>query len=104
MLLLADHVAEFVERLLHVVVAGLAGLGELQALQHLLQLVEQLLGGGLVAGARQPLQAVDHVVEVLLAHHPGVGIERPGRACDCAKLSASCAEIIQRRARSCVAS
>src|ERR1700733_3647798 len=34
LLLLADHVAEFVQRLLHVI-AGLAGLGELQALQHL---------------------------------------------------------------------
>src|SRR5579871_411759 len=60
LLLLADHVAEFVERLLHVVFAGLAGLRQLEALQHLLQLIEQLLCRILVAGARQPLQPVDH--------------------------------------------
>jgi len=40
LLLLADHVAEFVQRLLHVAVAGLAGLGHLQVFQHLLQLLE----------------------------------------------------------------
>jgi hypothetical protein len=36
--LFADHVAEFVQRLLHVAVAGLAGLRHLQVFQHLLQL------------------------------------------------------------------
>ncbi len=78
LLLLADHVAEFVERLLHVAFAGLPRLRHLQAFQHLLELLEQLLGGVLVAGARQTLHAVDHVVEILLAQHLGVGIERPG--------------------------
>ncbi len=101
LLLLADHVAEFVQRLLHVVVAGLAGLRHLQVFQHLLQLLEQLLGGILVAGARQPLHALDHVVEVLLAQHPGIGIERP-RQClrIVAQLLGELAhEIIQRRAQ-----
>src|SRR5437016_1815638 len=50
LLLLADHVAKFVQRLLHVVVA-LAGLRHLQVFQHLLQLLQQLLGRFLVAGA-----------------------------------------------------
>src|SRR5580704_11042524 len=36
-----------------------------------------LPGAVLVAGARQPLHALDHVVEFLLAQRPGVGIERP---------------------------
>ncbi len=49
LLLLADHVVELVERLLHVVVAALAGLRHLQVLQHLLQLIEQLAGALLVA-------------------------------------------------------
>ena len=79
MLLLADHVAEFVQRLLHVAVAGLARLRHLQVFQHLLQLFEQRLGGVLVAGARQPLHPLDHGVEVLLPHHPGVGVERAGQ-------------------------
>ena len=101
LLLLADHVAEFVQRLLHVAVAGLAGLRHLQVFQHLLQLLEQLLGGILVAGARQPLHALDHVVEVLLAHHPGVGIERPRqRLRIVAQLLGELAhEIVQRRAQ-----
>src|SRR3984957_15962720 len=50
LLLLADHVAEFVQRLFHVAVAGLSGLRHLQVFQHFLQLFEQLLGGFLVAG------------------------------------------------------
>ena len=101
LLLLADHVAELVQRLLHVVIAGLAGLGELQALQHLLQLIEQLLRRVLVAGARQPLQAVEHVVEVLLTHDLGVGIERPGQGLRIvAKLLGQLAhEVIERRAQ-----
>ena len=40
LLLLADHVAEFVQRLLHLVVAALAGLRHLQVLQHLLELLQ----------------------------------------------------------------
>ena len=79
LLLLANHVAEFVERLLHVVVAVLAGPRHLQVFQHLLELFEQLFGGILVAGARQPLHAIQHVLQVLLAEHPGVGIELPGQ-------------------------
>ena len=76
LLLLADHVAEFVQRLLHVVVAALTGLRHLQVFQHLLQLFQQLPGGILVAGARQPLQPVEHALEILLAQHFRVGIER----------------------------
>jgi len=76
LLLLADHVAKLVQSLFHVSVAGLPGLRHLEILQHLLELLEQLLGGFLIAGARQPLHALDHVVEVLLTHHPRVRIER----------------------------
>src|SRR5258708_9520113 len=57
LLLLADHVAKFVERLLHVAV-GLSGLRHLKIFQHLLQLLEQLPGGVLVARARQALHAL----------------------------------------------
>ena len=49
LLLLADHVAEFVQRLLHVV-ATLAGLRHLQVFKHLLQLFQELLRRVLVAG------------------------------------------------------
>ena len=101
LLLLADHVAELVQRLLHVAIAGLAGLRHLQVFQHLLQLLEQLPGGVLVAGARQPLHALDHVVEVLLAHHLGVGIERPRQLLRIvAQLLGKLAhELVQRRAQ-----
>ena len=81
LLLLADHVAELVERRLHVVVvvALLAARPRhLQVLQHLLQLLEHLLGGVLGAGARQPLHAVEHALQILraqVAH--AVRIERP---------------------------
>ena len=57
----------------------MTGLRHLQVLEHLLELLEQLLGGLLVAGARQPLHPLDHVVEILLAHYPGVGVERPSQ-------------------------
>src|ERR1700721_2662442 len=53
LLLLADHVAEVIQRLLHVAVAGLARLRHLQVFQHLLQLIEQLFGRILAAGAGQ---------------------------------------------------
>ena len=76
LLLLADDIAEFIHRLVHVIVAGLTGLRHLQIFQHRLELVEQLLGGILVARARQPFHALDHVVEILLTHDLGVGIER----------------------------
>ena len=101
LLLLADHVAELVQRLLHVAVAGLARLRHLQVFQHLLQLLEQLLGGILVAGTRQALHALDHVVEVLLPHHLGVGIERPRQCLGIVALlfGKLTQEIIQRRAQ-----
>ncbi len=101
LLLLADHVAEFVQRLLHVVAAGLAGLRHLQIFQHLLQLLEQLLGRILVAGTRQALHAVDHVLEVLLAQYLGIGIERPRQLLGIVALlfGELADEIIQRRAQ-----
>src|SRR4030088_1058399 len=40
LLLLADHIAKLVQRLLHVLVAGLTGLRHLQIFQHLLQLLK----------------------------------------------------------------
>ncbi len=100
LLLLADHVAKLVQRLIHLAVAALAGLRHLQVFQHLLHLFEQLLGGVLVAGARQPLHAVDHVVEVLLPHHLGVRdrADAPAAADCCFICSASwLQEIVQRR-------
>ena len=101
LLLLADHVAELVQRLLHVAVAGLAGLRHLQVFQHLLQLLEQLLGRILVAGARQALHAVDHVLEILLAQHLGIGIERPRQLLRIVALlfGELAHEIVQRRAQ-----
>ena len=76
LLLLADHVVQLVVHLVHVAVAGLR-LRHLQIFKHLLELLEQGLCAFLVALARQPLHALDHVVEVLLAHDPRIGIERP---------------------------
>ena len=61
LLLLADHVAELVERRHHVVVAVavhlLPGPRHLQVFQHRLQLLEQLAGGVLGAGARRSARA-----------------------------------------------
>ena len=79
LLLLADHVAELVERRHHVVVhvvALLARPRHLQVLEHLLQLFEQLLGRILGAGARHLLEPVDHVLEILRPQHAGIRIER----------------------------
>ena len=79
LLLLADHVAQFVERRHHVVVAVVAlraGPRHLQVLEHRLQLFEQLARGVLVAGARQALQPVEHALEILLAEHAGIAVER----------------------------
>ena len=79
-LLLADHVAELVERrhhvVVHVVAARLAGPRHLQVLQHLLQLVEQLLRRILGAGARELLEPVDHALEILRPQHAGIAVER----------------------------
>ena len=101
LLLLADHVAELVERLLHLAVAALPGLRHLQVFQHLLQLLQQLLRGILVAGARQPLQPVEHALEILLAHHPRIRIERARQLLRIvAELLGELAqEIVQRRAQ-----
>ena len=81
-LLLADHVAELVERrhhvVVHVVAALLARPGHLQVLQHLLQLFEQLLCGVLGARARELLEPVDHALEILRPQHAGILVERAG--------------------------
>ena len=79
LLLLADHVAEFVERRHHVVVALVAlcaGPRHLQVFEHRLHFIEQLARGVLVAGARQLLQPVEHALEILLAERAGIAVER----------------------------
>src|SRR5262245_23868343 len=82
LLLLADHVAELVERRHHVVVAVavhlLAGTGHLQVLQHLLELLQHPARGVLGAGAGHLLEPVDHVAQILRAQGARIGIERPG--------------------------
>src|SRR6185312_1729723 len=80
LLLLADHVAELVERLIHLVVAliGLcAGARHLQVFEHGLELVEQLLRGFAVAGAREVLQPIEHAVQIALRQRARIAIERP---------------------------
>ena len=81
LLLLADHVAELVERGHHVVVAVavhlLAGPRHLQVLQHLLELLQHLARRILGAGARHLLELVDHAPQILRAQLAGIGIERP---------------------------
>src|SRR3954470_21904595 len=52
LLLLADHVAELVERLLHVAVPGLPGLRHLEILHDLRELLEHALGRFFIAFAR----------------------------------------------------
>ena len=79
LLLLADHVAEFVERRHHVVVAVFALRARprhLQILQHRLQLIEQLARGVLVAGAGERFQPVEHALQILLAERAGIAVER----------------------------
>ena len=78
LLLLADHVAQFVERRHHVVVALLAlraRAGHLQVLEHRLQFFQQLARGILVAGTRQVLQPVEHALEIALREHAGIAVE-----------------------------
>ena len=79
--MLADHVAQFVQRRHHVVVAVLTARGarprHLQVFQHGLQFLEQPARGILVAGARQIFQPVEHALEILLAQRARVTIERP---------------------------
>ena len=79
LLLLADHVAQFVERRHHVVVALVAlraRARHLQVLEHRLQFFQQPARGLLVAGARQVLQPVEHALEIALAEHAGIAVER----------------------------
>ena len=75
-----DHVAELVELRHHIVqvVAVLIRRRHLQILHHLLELLQKLPRGILGAVARQVLQPVEHILEVLLAHDPRIAIERPG--------------------------
>src|SRR5262249_38879711 len=79
LLLLADHVAEFVERRHHVVAVvavHLAGTCGLQVLQDRLQLLEQAAGRVLGARARQVLDAVGHLAQILGPDLAGVAVER----------------------------
>src|SRR6476646_8831831 len=81
LLLLADHVAELIERGHHVVVAVaihlLAGASHLQVLQHLLELLQHLARRVLGAGSRHLLELVDHAPQILRAQLAGIGVERP---------------------------
>ena len=79
-LLLMDHVAELIELRHHVVVVVAvihARLRHLQIFHHLLQLLQQLASGVLVAALRKLLQLVEHVFQVALAEHAIVRAERP---------------------------
>jgi len=82
LLLLANHVAELVERRHHVVavvaVHVLSGPRHLQVLEDRLQLLEQPLGGVLGAGLVELLDPVEHVLEVLRPDLARIGVERPG--------------------------
>ena len=80
-LLLLDHVAELIELRHHVaeVVAVHIRRRHLQVLHHLLELLQKLTGRILGAVARQVLQPVEHVLEILRAHRAGVAVERPGK-------------------------
>ncbi len=80
LLLLADHVAELVQRLHHVVAVFailLARPRHLQVFQHLLQFLQQPLGGFLGARARKLLEPVDHVLQILRAQIARIRIHRP---------------------------
>ena len=82
LLLLADHIAELVERRHHVVVAVavhlLPGTGHLQVLQHLLEVLQHPARGISRPGTRHLFKPVDHVAQILRAKLACVGIERPG--------------------------
>src|SRR4051812_20282165 len=66
LLLLADHVAELVERLLHVAVAGLPGLRHLEIFHDLRELLEHALGRFFIAFARGLLDLLQQFVQVAL--------------------------------------
>src|SRR5262245_31111459 len=79
LLLLADHVAELVERRHHVIVAVihlLPGTGHLQVFQHLLQVLQHPARGIPGAGARHLLEPIDHVAQILRTDLARIGIER----------------------------
>ena len=79
-LLLADHVAQLIERRRHlIVVAAAVGRGHLQIFHHLLELGQKLLGGVARAAARHVLQPVEHVLQIALGHDARIGIERTRR-------------------------
>jgi hypothetical protein len=102
LLLLADHVAELVERVVLITIALLlAGLRHLQVLQHLLKLLEQLAGGIASAGAGHLLHAVDHVAQILRPHLPRIGIVRAGELLRIAAhlLGQRLHELVERRAQ-----
>src|SRR5690348_10270834 len=75
-LLLADHVAQFIELLRHVVGIHVVRTRHLQVLEHLLQLVEQTARGVLVPRAGEVLQSIDHALQVLGPQLAGVAVER----------------------------
>src|SRR2546426_1039596 len=79
LLLLADHVAELVERRHHVIVAVihlLPGTSHLQVFQHLLKILQHLTRGIPGAGARHLFEPVNHVAQILRADLARIGIER----------------------------
>ena len=79
LLLPADHVAELVERLVHLVVAVVALLARprhLQVVEHLRELIEHLARGVARPGARHLLHAVEHALEILRAELARIRIER----------------------------
>src|SRR5262245_46001642 len=82
LLLLADHVAELVERGHHVVVAVihlLPGTRHLQVPQHLLEVLQHAARGIPGAGARHLFEPIDHVAQILRAELARIGIERAGK-------------------------
>ncbi len=79
LLLLADHVAELVERRHHVLVALVhIRHAHLQIFHHLLQLLQKLARGVLGAVAREIFQSVEHALEIARAERAGIGAERAG--------------------------
>ena len=88
LLLVADHVAEFVERVARAVRAfgHVAGAAAVDAVEHRLQLLQHAPGGVAGAGAGEVLQPVDHGLQILRAQDAGVAVGRrrsgrPGRGC-----------------------
>src|SRR5215471_13018860 len=78
LLLLADHVAELVERRHHVIVAVihlLPGTGHLQVFQHLLQILQHPARGIPGARARHPFEPINHVAQILRTDLARIGIE-----------------------------